>query len=219
VKLSNPLRNYLTPSEQRILLFFAGLIILGCWLDISGWAPLQAKKTDLDSLKQVVEVDAPLNLDIRTAGLEELMTLSGIGEKRAKDIIAYREKKPFTSVNQLLQIKGIGAKTYANILPDLLVFGDSTNVETIAKTAPKTKSKAGSTTNTPKSELNNIVNLNTASVQELCTLVGIGEVKAKAIIAWRQENGSFNSIEDFTCVKGIGEKTLEKNRHRLCVGK
>jgi competence protein ComEA len=219
MKFRNPLRDYLTPNEQRILLFFAGLIILGSWLDFSGWVPLEARKSDLDSLKQVVQVDAPLNLDIRTAGLEELMTLSGIGEKRAQDIITYRTKKPFTSVNQLLQIKGIGAKTYAKLLPDLLVFGDSTNVESISKTSSKTKSKTTSTGVTPKSELSNIVNLNTASMQELCTLVGIGEVKAKAIIAWREENGSFKSIEDFTLVKGIGEKTLEKNRHRLSVGK
>ncbi len=219
MKLRNPLRNYLTPSEQRIFIFFAGLIILGCWLDFSGWTPLQAKKTDLDSLRQVVEVDAPLNLDIRTAGLEELMTLTGIGEKRAKEIIAYRAKQPFTSVNQLLEIKGIGAKTYANLLPDLLVFGDSTNVEGIAKPAVKAKSKAGSAVSTSKNELSNVVNLNTASVKELCTLVGIGEVKAKAIVAWREENGSFESIEDFTLVKGIGEKTLEKNRHRLSIGK
>lgn len=219
MKLKNPLRNYLTPNEQKIFLFFGALILLGSWLNFSGWSPLEAKKTDLDSLRKVVQVDAPLNLDIRSAGQEELMALKGIGEKRAQDIIAFRQKKPFTSVNQLLQVKGIGAKTYANILSDLLVFGDSTNLESVSKKANKTKNKSNSLSHSPKSELTNVVNINTASLKQLCTLVGIGEVKAKAIIAWREENGAFSSIEDITQVKGIGDKTFEKNRLRLSVGR
>ncbi|MDD2227995.1 MAG: helix-hairpin-helix domain-containing protein [Candidatus Neomarinimicrobiota bacterium] len=219
MKLKNPLRNYLTPNEQRILLFFATLVLLGSWLDFTGWTPLEAKKTDLDSLRKVVQVDAPLNLDIRSAGREELMTLRGIGEKRAQDIISFRQKKPFSSVNQLLQVKGIGAKTYANILPDLLVFGDSTNLESVSQTSAKTKGKSTRVSSSPKSELTTIVNINTASLKQLCTLVGIGEVKAKAIIAWREENGAFASVEDITQVKGIGEKTYQKNKHRLSIGR
>lgn len=213
MKLSNPLRNYLTPSEQKILLFVGGMILLGCCLDVWGWAPLQAKKTNPEKLIKLVQVDAPLNLDIRIASAQELVTLKGIGEKRAADIIAYREQHPFSSVNQLVNVTGIGAKTYAKILPDLLVFGDSLLSTTEGK-ATKTKSPKSS----PKSELTSMVNLNTASLEQLCSLVGIGEVKAQAIIDWREENGAFGSIEDFTKVKGIGEKTLEKNRHRLSVG-
>jgi competence protein ComEA len=214
MKLHNPLRNYLTPTEQKMLLFVGGMILLGCCLDFWGWTPLQARKTDPEKLTKLVEVDAPLNLDIRTASLEELITLPGIGEKRAADIIAYREKTPFTAVNQLVNVKGIGVKTYAKLLPDLLAFGDSL----LSDTPPKaTKGKQAASAH--KSEITTMVNLNTASVEQLCTLVGIGEVKAKAIIAWREENGAFSSIEDFTNVKGIGPKTLEKNRHRLTVGR
>jgi len=42
-------------------------------------------------------------------------------------------------------------------------------------------------------------------------------VKAQAIIDWRKENGSFANIEDLMKVKGIGPKTLEKNKDRLTV--
>jgi competence protein ComEA len=213
MKLSNPLRNYLTPSEQKILLFVGGMILLGCCLDVWGWTPLQAKKTNPEKLIKLVQVDAPLNLDIRTASAHELVTLKGIGEKRAADIIAYREQHPFSSVNQLVNVTGIGAKTYAKILPDLLVFGDS-----LLSTTEGKSTKAKSPKSTSKSELTSMVNLNTASLEQLCSLVGIGETKAQAIIAWREENGAFGSIEDFTKVKGIGEKTLEKNRNRLSVG-
>lgn len=219
MKLSNPLRNYLTPSEQKILLFLAAIMLLGNALELSGWTPRKQNKANVDSLKQAVQVDAKLNLDIRTASLTELVTLSGIGEKRAKDIIAYRTNKQFTSVNELLNIKGIGAKTYARLLPELLVFGDSSNTDIKSVTSTKKEKTARTQTKSKsKAELSNVVNINTASVSELCSLIGIGEVKAKAIVDWRSENGEFGSVEDFTKVPGIGAKTLEKNRHRLSVG-
>jgi len=214
MKWINPLRNFLTPDEQKILLFLGLTILCGCFLDYFGWNPLQATPADLDSLKQVVQEDKPLQLDIRIATFEELLCLSGIGEKRAKDIIAYREANPFTSVNQIMNIKGIGAKTYANILPNLLAFGDTTNFK--LSPAPSSTSKIKNKIPS-KTEDTAIVNINTANLKELCTLSGIGEVKAQAIIAWREENGSFATIEDLMKVKGIGTKTLEKNKARLTV--
>ena len=52
------------------------------------------------------------------------------------------------------------------------------------------------------------VNLNTAGVEELMTLPGIGEKRAADIIADREENGPFRFVEEITRVKGIGEETL-----------
>ena len=57
------------------------------------------------------------------------------------------------------------------------------------------------------------VNINTASVEELCeVLPGIGEVKAKRIVEYREAAGGVDSIDELLNVKGIGEKTLEKIR-------
>ncbi len=52
------------------------------------------------------------------------------------------------------------------------------------------------------------VNLNTAEVAELDTLPRIGPALAERIIAWREDNGRFTSVEDLLAVPGIGEKML-----------
>ena len=54
------------------------------------------------------------------------------------------------------------------------------------------------------------VNINTAQVQELAGLQGIGPAKAQAIVEYREKNGQFKSVKDLAKVKGIGQKTLEK---------
>ena len=59
------------------------------------------------------------------------------------------------------------------------------------------------------------IDLNTATVEQLKTLKGIGQKKAEAIIAWREANGGFKSVDQLTEVKGIGKKTLEKLRPSL----
>ncbi|WP_321777714.1 helix-hairpin-helix domain-containing protein [Sulfurimonas sp.] len=58
------------------------------------------------------------------------------------------------------------------------------------------------------------VDINTASKKELSSLNGIGAVKAEAIIAYRKSN-CFKNVKELEKVKGIGSKTVEKNRKIL----
>ena len=61
-------------------------------------------------------------VNINTASISELMTLNGIGESRAKDIISYREKNgPFKTIEDIKNVSGIGESTYANIKENITV--------------------------------------------------------------------------------------------------
>jgi competence protein ComEA len=62
------------------------------------------------------------------------------------------------------------------------------------------------------------VNINTADAQTLAAaLDGVGESRARAIVAYRDEHGPFRSIDDLIQVKGIGERVLDANRSRITV--
>lgn len=62
------------------------------------------------------------------------------------------------------------------------------------------------------------VNINSADAQALAALKGVGPAKAAAIIADRDANGPFSSVEDLMRVRGIGEKTVEMNKDTMTVG-
>ncbi len=156
-------------------------------------------------------------VDINSATLEDLCTLKGIGPVRAADIIEYRQKNgPFRDPADLERVKGIGPATMsrlrgkicANPLP-----GNPGGKESPAhETAPVVSYMLppASAASAPV-----IVNINTAGVEELMTLNGIGEKRARDIIEFRESRGAFASPEDIMKVSGIGEKTFQKNRARI----
>ena len=61
------------------------------------------------------------------------------------------------------------------------------------------------------------ISLNTASLEELCQLKGIGPVLAQRIIDYRQAHGLFQKLEELKNIKGIKDKTFEKIRDYLCL--
>lgn len=61
------------------------------------------------------------------------------------------------------------------------------------------------------------INLNTATLEELQTISGIGAKRAQDIIDYRDNNGGFSSVDDLKNVSGIGEKTLEKLKAEVTV--
>jgi comEA protein len=69
----------------------------------------------------------------------------------------------------------------------------------------------------PSNSEDDRIDLNTATLDELCTLKGIGPVKAQAILDYRDKYGGFVCIEEIMEVKGIGEKTYNKIKEYLYI--
>lgn len=76
---------------------------------------------------------------------------------------------------------------------------------------------AGGRPDGPPAAADHRVNLNTATKEELMTLAGIGEARAEAILAYRQEAGGFQTIEDIMKVSGIKEAAFQKIKEDITV--
>ena len=61
------------------------------------------------------------------------------------------------------------------------------------------------------------VNINTATQSELESVKGLGPTKAKAIIAYREKNGQYKSVDELDQVRGFGKSTIDKLRSELTV--
>lgn len=185
-------------TEKRLIIMLLALIILGLMYlpgrffqtpDI-----LDAKERE-KAVSQAKKVVFPLELN--TAGVEELQLLPGIGPVKAEAILSYRESKGgFASVEELLEVSGIGERTLGKIKEYVIVNPQNVQNSTGSKNRIVSEKQ--------------LLNVNLASQEELERLPGIGPVKAKAIVDFREKNGPFKSVEDLVQIPGIGEKTLEK---------
>ena len=117
-------------------------------------------------------------------------------------------------------------QVYVNLSPEVvqqpnnsLNNNSSTNnkVTSSDSTTVKTETVVTTSAVTTTEKSDGRININFASKELLMTLDGIGEKKANAIIAYRNENGAFLSVDELIEVDGIGEKTLEKLRPYVTV--
>jgi competence protein ComEA len=173
-------------------------------------------------------------LDINTASEAELVKLPGIGPTRAAAIVAYRESHgPFQSVDDLAKVHGIGKATM-RALEGFVTVADEQNETSSPRTSssrqrPPTIGFTPSPAEVPHvpaavvsgtpavASPPKVLNLNTATVEELAALEQIGPVLARRIVDYRTQNGRFHSLEELDKVPGIGKKRIELNRHVLTV--
>ena len=155
-------------------------------------------------------------VDINSASASALAkALKGVGEKQAAAIVEYRKTNgPFKSADDLVNVPGIGKKTVANNIANIKVDKARSGTKAAQKTTGTSSSK------TAQTKASGPVDVNSASASELAAaLKGVGEKQAAAIIAYRQANGPFSSLDDLANVKGIGQKTLANNKANISFGK
>lgn len=180
-------------SEQRVLLFLIASALIATAILIVTHVQREKALSNIKIVHSAFEIYSeeiiPKKVNLSTASLEELISLPKIDTTTAYRIIEYRQiHGGFKSIEEIIKVKGIGAKTFEKIKDKIEVSSNLYSKKTIQKK----------------------VNLNTASLKELTSLPKIGTATAKRIIEYRQTHGKFQSIEDITKVKGIGPKTFEK---------
>lgn len=120
------------------------------------------------------------------------------------------------------------ADTFAMNLAAPVADGDKVHVPSKEENQPQVSSVAdassGSSAKSARDDGSNSqgssshsININTATVEELCDLPGVGEATAQKIVDDREAHGAFSSPEDLMRVSGIGEKKFEKMKDLVCV--
>lgn len=103
----------------------------------------------------------------------------------------------------------------------LLVDGEMLYVPTIEEAETRQNRDKEVSLNQPESsdtsDTGGKINLNTASIDQLMQIPGIGEAKAKAILSYREEHGGFSSIEDVMNIEGIKEGVFSKMKEYIVV--
>ena len=135
------------------------------------------------------------------------MRLNGIGRAKAESIIQYRQTNgKFNNIDEIKNVKGIGNSIFSKISSYIYVENP-----TYTSTDSPTQSSDSNNSKTNK------IIINTADINELIKITGVGQVIAQRIIDYRNENGSFKTIDDIIKVKGIGEKTFQKMKEQITI--
>lgn len=186
-------------------------------------------------------------VNVNTADVKSLETLPGITTALANRIVAgrpYQSLDDLKKVKGMTQTKIDGLKNHVTFggtsastkasrskkKSSVASAGGETNGTATARNSTRessteesstalapTGSSSGSSRTPKKTGPARPININTASLEELEQLPGIGPTHAQAILDYRQQNGNFGSIEDVQKVKGIKEKEFSKIKDMIKV--
>lgn len=146
-------------------------------------------------------------ININTANLEELDQITGVGPAIAQRIIDYRQNVSlFYYVEDLKNVDGIGEVNFEKMRDEITV-GDVTPPPT-GEPPPIPPPQA------PEAQK---ININTASIEELDRITGVGPAIAKNIIDYRTEHGPFQSIEEIKNVNGIADAKFEGMKEEITI--
>ena len=202
------------PAERRALLLLLGLAVAGqgvrYWFLRADEPPGEVQllatlapgspEAQRDSALQLGRpLESGEKIDVETASSSELTRLPKVGPRLAKEIVANRaERGPFGSLAGLDRVPGVGPGLLKLIGPHVSFSG----------TAVQPDSFGGPPPGAPGNQRN----LNTATVEQLLALPGIGPARAAAIVRYRAEHGPFSSPEDLRRVSGFGPSALLRLR-------
>ena len=140
-----------------------------------------------------IDLDPFAAEQIRTTGID--VTIEGEVEHPGTYTL-----EPYTELQNLLDLAGTKETADLDVLNPQTVLKDGDCIIIPAKEGPQGR-----------------VSINTGTLEELCTLPGIGEATAAKIIEYREENGYYQTLEDIKKVKGIGDKKYGSIVDLICL--
>lgn len=185
-------------AHKRLIIMLAAVLLIAFWggSQYESWRAGQPTEIMIDNKIPVtvdddlsIENESPVVIMVHVTGA---VLHSGVYEMQEGD-----------RVEDALQKAGLAENAYADGLNRAALLSDGQKI-----TVPTNDMEEESLL-TENDETTDKVSINHGTLTQLMRLNGIGEIKAQAIIDYRERNGGFQSLEDLKKVKGIGEKTYE----------
>ncbi len=206
----------LTPAERNgsIVLMLLIVAMLGIRLALLLWQPSLPTGNLAAYQREIAAFEADTLLELNTASIESLEELPGIGPSMAERIVAYRiEVGGFSYIEQLMEIPGIGEAKLNGLRPYLSI--DTTLAKILIRKPynvllEDTVKKQTTTLDTLplwpiKLKPGEKLELNTAKIEDLQRLPGIGLAFAQRIHNYRERLGGFYTVEQLKEISGLGE--------------
>jgi competence protein ComEA len=216
-----------TTREKKMILYIVTLIVVMVSILFSAWVSkqetiesgfdLQATTEMKEQEKSATENDKHLSADETDArtkkeNIPKEIVIDVKGAVKYPNVYTMKEgERVIDAIRRAGDVVETGTTDYMNLaqkLEDGMVIyvpvADEVNDKQDVSSFVSIPTVSASTPSSGK------VNINTASAAELQSLPGVGPSRAEAIIAYREENGGFTSIEEMMNISGIGPKTYEK---------
>ncbi len=201
-------------------------LLCGCWQNRDEELKLEVLPTDegsfIEENGEAAETDIsknPSEGDGITDDSPATVTVYVCGEVKKPGVYELRESSRV--VDALIMAEGFTAAADRNHLnqAELLSDGGMIYVPSVEELENDGDAAEGSAVAQDKEGLGEgaKVNINTADKAQLMTITGVGEAKAEKILAYRQQSGNFNTIEDIMNVPGIKEGMFNKIKDKICV--
>jgi competence ComEA-like helix-hairpin-helix protein len=198
------------PAERRALLLLLALGVAGHgvrhWLTRPGHSPGEVQLLEtLAPASPAAQRDSSMRLgrplatgekiDVETAAASELARLPKVGPRLAKTIVADRETHgPFGALAGLDRVSGVGPGLLKVIASHVVFGGKPASEDTVSPA---------------------LIDLNSATLEELDRLPGVGRSRAAAIVQYRTEHGGFSQVEDLARVPGFGPAAVQRLREHI----